>query len=187
MKRMMAVALAAILAFSTLSGCYGKFNLTRKIYHANGEISDKFLRSGATWVMVIIPIYGVAALVDFVLFNTIEFWSGTNPVALGEKDFQYAKGEENFRVHATKNGDTISYNIRHFNKEGLMDTTQINWNRNTGRSTITTNANGEAKQFITSIDGNSYRVDQYAGARIEKIIFYKAGADGNLQLAAIRQ
>ena len=186
MKRLLVVAMATILAISTLSGCYGKFNLTRKIYHANGEISDKFLRSGATWVMVIIPIYGVAALVDFVLFNTIEFWSGTNPVALGEKDFQYVKDGETFQIHATRSGETISYSIRHFNKDGLMDTALINWDRVTGKSTVTTNATGDLKQFITSRDGNSYRVDQYSGATIEKITFYRPDSKGNLQLAAVR-
>ena len=34
--------------------------------------------------MVIIPVYGLATLGDALIFNTIEFWSGSNPVAVRE-------------------------------------------------------------------------------------------------------
>jgi len=30
--------------------------------------------------MTIIPVYGVASLVDIVVLNTIDYWSGENPI-----------------------------------------------------------------------------------------------------------
>ena len=76
------IALVLVAAVGTLSaGCFGKFQLTRKLYDVNQSIDEKYLRSAATWVLVIVPVYGVAALLDLIVFNVIEFWSGENPVA----------------------------------------------------------------------------------------------------------
>lgn len=73
---------AATLLVGTLaSGCYGQFALTRTIYDWNGRATtNKVANSALTWAMIIIPVYPVAGLVDFVVLNTVEFWSGSNPV-----------------------------------------------------------------------------------------------------------
>jgi hypothetical protein len=63
-------------------GCYGQFALTRKIHDWNGRATNnKFANSVITWGLIIIPVYEVCALADFVVFNTIEVFSGRNPVA----------------------------------------------------------------------------------------------------------
>ena len=76
--------LAVLIAIAVpATGCYGKFALVRKVYAFNGSIGDKFLRSLVTWIFIWLPVYGLAAFVDFIVFNTIEFWTGTNPVDSG--------------------------------------------------------------------------------------------------------
>jgi hypothetical protein len=89
-----------------VQGCYGKFALTRKLYNWNGTLGDKWINTLGTWAMVIIPIYGLAGFADFVILNTIEFWTGKNPVTLkdGEKDVKVVQyhGRE-FRITATPN------------------------------------------------------------------------------------
>jgi len=178
MKRLLMVALMAVLTASTFTGCYGKFALTKKVYEANGQVGDKFLRSGLTWVLVIIPVYEVAALVDFIVFNTVEFWSGSNPVVLGEKDFQYAKGEETFKIHASKSGDMVDYTIKHYNKAGLMDTTLISWNAATGKSVVSTNEGGISRNYVVSKDAAAFRIDQYAGKELQKVSYYRPAGVG---------
>lgn len=127
MKRIVASLLAAVVASSTLTGCYGKFALTRKVYQINGQVSDKYLRSAVTWAFIIVPVYGVASFLDFVLFNTIEFWSGHNPVAEGEKDFYYAEGDRRFQIHAVKEGDRLSYRILQYRNGHFVDQVDIAW------------------------------------------------------------
>ena len=73
--------LVALLPLAT--SCYGRFQLVRTVYDANSRVEDRFLRSAVTWLFVIIPVYGVAGLVDFLVLNVIEFWQGKNPM-LGE-------------------------------------------------------------------------------------------------------
>ncbi len=77
----MAVGLVALGLFA--SGCYGPFYLTRKVWKFNGEVSDnKWVVEVAYLVMAgLLPIYGIAGAADAIIFNSIEFWTGNNPLA----------------------------------------------------------------------------------------------------------
>jgi hypothetical protein len=118
-----------------LQGCYGKMALTKKVYALNGQVSDKFLRSWVTWAFIFVPVYGVSVGIDFILFNTIEFWTGNNPIAQGEKDFQYASGEDTYKVHARKSGASVNYQIAHYKGGKYQDTLAIDWDLKSGNST----------------------------------------------------
>ena len=64
------------------SGCYGPFLLTRKVWKWNGEVSDnKWVVEVVYLVCTWLPVYGVAGLADAVIFNSVEFWTGKNPMA----------------------------------------------------------------------------------------------------------
>ena len=147
MKRITAAVLAMVIAMVSLQGCYGKMALTRKVYRVNGEVSDKFLRSLVTWVFIIVPVYGISALVDFVVFNTIEFWSGRNPVALGEKNFQYSENGDTYKVNARKSGDTVTYTFNHFRGDTHLDTLSIDWDVKSGNSVGTLRESGDVTRY----------------------------------------
>ena len=70
--------IAAILAAAVLlTGCFGSFGATRALYGWNeGVTANKFLQTAVMWGLIIVPVYGVLALGDFFVFNTIEFWTG---------------------------------------------------------------------------------------------------------------
>ncbi len=106
MKKLLFTAAAASIMI-TQTGCFGSFALIQKVYEFNDDVSDnKFVKSLVFWVMAIIPVYGIAGFLDVVIFNLIEFWSGSNPVAMaeGEVETQYAtiKGDS-YKITATKN------------------------------------------------------------------------------------
>ena len=69
---------AAMLA----SGCYGPFYLTRKVWKWNGEVSDNKWVVELVYLLTahLIPVYGIAGLADAVIFNSVEFWTGDNPI-----------------------------------------------------------------------------------------------------------
>lgn len=71
-----------LLAALILSGCVGRFNMVRKVYDFNMSAGDKWVNEIVFLGMTILPIYSIAALADAVVFNSIEFWTGNNPVAL---------------------------------------------------------------------------------------------------------
>ncbi len=83
-----AVVLVTLLTFTgAASGCYGGFNLTRSLLKWNGNIrvsDDKgvngVVRSAVMVVLWAVPVYEIAILADALIVNTMEFWTGTNPV-----------------------------------------------------------------------------------------------------------
>lgn len=79
-----AVAIGAFLPMATV-GCFGKFQLVRKVYEFNKEVDqDKWIQWFVFLVLSIIPIYGFAAVIDVVFANSVEFWTGENPVTAGD-------------------------------------------------------------------------------------------------------
>jgi hypothetical protein len=83
-------ALSAGLALLA-SGCFGEFAATRALYKWNTDVSDnKWLRWLVFLVLAILPVYGLFILADAIVINTIEFFSGNNPVS--GKDFSLGNG-----------------------------------------------------------------------------------------------
>jgi len=77
-------AVVALTAFVpiTMTSCFGSFNLTRKIYQFNKDINpDKWIQWLTFLVITIVPIYGVGLFVDVIVANSLEFWTGENPIA----------------------------------------------------------------------------------------------------------
>lgn len=101
---------AFVMALGSLmvsqSGCFGEFALVRKVYTWNQDVSgSKFVQTLLFYAMNIIPVYGIAAFVDVIILNLIEFWSGSNPLAMNEGDYEMqlvnVKGVE-YKMEATK-------------------------------------------------------------------------------------
>ncbi len=70
---------ALALAVST-SSCIGSFSLTNKILAWNNHIGNKFVNELVFITFCIVPVYEVTALADILVINSIEFWSGSNPM-----------------------------------------------------------------------------------------------------------
>lgn len=79
-KQIIVVVLVASMAIMSV-GCYGSFNLTKKVYNWNGSMEGKWVQELVFLVLNIVPVYGVAVWIDVVILNTIEFWTGNNPMA----------------------------------------------------------------------------------------------------------
>jgi len=79
-RRALALIAAGALALP-LAGCFGKFNAVRGVHGFNERVSEgKWQRSAAFVMLNVAPVYPVAGLMDALLFNPIEFWTGRNPV-----------------------------------------------------------------------------------------------------------
>jgi Domain of unknown function (DUF3332) len=84
-----AIATAVIASFMSMTtACYGPFNLTRNVYHFNSgikgssEVNEKWMKEIVFFGMIVIPVYMFSALLDAFIFNSIQFWTGDNPVKL---------------------------------------------------------------------------------------------------------
>jgi hypothetical protein len=103
--------LAAVLLSATLvfSSCIGSFRLTNNIKDWNESIGNKWVNELVFIAMHIVPVYEIAMMVDGVVLNSIEFWTGNN-VVMEEGDTKVvtnSEGEE-IKVTALENGYNLS-------------------------------------------------------------------------------
>ncbi|HSQ51238.1 MAG TPA: DUF3332 family protein [Nitrospiraceae bacterium] len=133
------VAAIVVGCFLTLTtACYGPFNLTRNVYHWNSnikgssEVNEKWMKEFVFFGMIIIPVYMFSALLDAFIFNSIQFWSGSNPVKATDEGGGGATrivklGGVTVTMVESDQGATVTYE-----RKGIVER----------RATIETNATG---------------------------------------------
>lgn len=85
-KRYFSVAIAATLLCSiTMSSCIGSFRLTNSVLKWNNQVGSKFLNEVVFFAFWVLPVYEVTSLADLLVLNSIEFWSGRNPLEASTK------------------------------------------------------------------------------------------------------
>lgn len=85
MKKIVICAAAAALLCSSLSSCMGQFALTKDVYAWNSQVGNKFVNELVFFAFWVLPVYEVCGLADIIVLNSIEFWSGTNPMTASVK------------------------------------------------------------------------------------------------------
>lgn len=74
--------LAAACALTLLgTSCLGPNNAFNNLNHWNRNVTDnKWGNEGIFLLLNIIPVYGLFYYGDILIFNSIEFWGGKNPI-----------------------------------------------------------------------------------------------------------
>ena len=96
--------LSASILFSSCLGSFSAFNGLRD--WNEGLTNSKFVDNLVFWALNIVPVYGLFMFGDVFIFNVIEFWSGSNPIAMkeGDREVQIVEKDGNtFEMVATKN------------------------------------------------------------------------------------
>ena len=105
------------------SSCIGSFGLHNRLVNWNQNIdSNKFVNEVAFFALAVVQAYTVSWLADAIILNSIEFWTGSNPMAnVGEvKKVQGENG--NYLVETLKDGYSIT-------KEGEKNVMQLIYNQ----------------------------------------------------------
>ncbi len=139
----LAVSLGAVSA-----GCYGKFQLTRNLYDINQSVDDEYVRSVLTWILIL-P-YAFTGLLDFLVFNVIEFWSGENPAAAGTVTKVYAQGNGKAVLTLSREGAATVAEFARYEAGSLVSVVRI---RDDGRGTVTaveTAAGGKVREVAAA-------------------------------------
>ena len=105
-KTYLTVALiCTICGALTLPSCIGSFTLSNKLLSWNKQIGNKFVNELVFFAFWVLPVYEVSGLADILVLNSIEFWSGANPIAKGTKTIQGNDGK--YLVKCDGKGYTI--------------------------------------------------------------------------------
>ena len=104
-KKFLICGLLSVTILST--SCLGSFSAFNSLRDWNdGLTNNKFMDNLVFWALNIVPVYSLFIAGDVFLFNLLEFWTGSNPIAMaeGETQTKYAnvKGTD-VRMTASKN------------------------------------------------------------------------------------
>lgn len=134
--KLAALVLSGSLLFSS---CIGSFGLFNRLNSWNQSVGTKFVNELVFLAFNIIPVYGVAYLADVLVINSIEFWSGSNPMA-NVGDVKKVKGENgNYLVKTLENGYSIT-------KEGETASMDLIYNKEANTWNVV--ADGESAELI---------------------------------------
>lgn len=129
-------ALASSLLFSS---CIGSFGLSNKLLDWNRNIDSKFVNELVFVAFWIVPVYEVSMLADILVLNSIEFWSGSNPVADTGKVKKVETKDGTYAIKTQENG----YQIQ---KEG--EDKKVNLVFNEAEQSWNVEANGEMTKLL---------------------------------------
>ena len=172
-KRIIPIALIAALSLPMFTSCIGSFSLTNKLLSWNRTISNKIVNELVFIGFWILPVYEVSALADVLVINSIEFWSGTNPMACGKKIIDGHDGR--YLVECDGKGYTITSENDGTSVRLDFDTAQQTWSVEL--------PDGESYDFMTFIDDNHVSMPGADGSNIvvdltdDGLLAYRAQAD----------
>ena len=175
-----AIVVASFLTVTT--ACYGPFNLTRNVYHWNsgikgsGEVNDKWMKEFVFFGMIVVPVYMFSALLDAFIFNSIQFWSGDNPVKASELESdglpKVARfGDVTARWTSTSEGTAVAYE-----RNGIVERRATIVQSATGYRLVdeagTTLAEAEyaADGTVTVLDHDCQVVQRWTGDQLRSIV-----------------
>jgi len=102
--KIVAIALASSIMFKS---CIGSFRLTNTYWEWNRNLTDnKFVNAVVYWIIGS-WVQGITLFIDAVILNTIEFWTGSNPMAYNTQEITNEKGER-LLVVTTPQGHKIT-------------------------------------------------------------------------------
>lgn len=154
-KILCATALLLVSSF-TFQSCIGSFSLTNKVLSWNKNVSNKFLNEVVFFAFWVLPVYEVTAVADLLVINSIEFWSGNQPLEARNQVIKTENGD--YFINAREDG----YNIT------SPDGNHLSFNFDEETQTWSFNLNdGENTDFLKIKDQNHVQVLNQEGIFVD--------------------
>lgn len=150
------------------SSCVGSFGLFNRVAKWNQGVSNKFVNELVFLALNIIPVYGVCYIADALVLNSIEFWTGSNPMASvgsvkhvkgADGDYLVKTLKDGYSI--TKEGETASLNL-------IYDQQTCTWSAESDGVTnhlLQMNNDGTAQLYLP--DGTTMNVTLDAQGKVQ--------------------
>lgn len=121
-KRAITVLCISLVGIFSFANCFGSFGIVKTVYgaHKGLKIGRGLLAKFIQTILMYFPfgiLYGLGLWADLLLFNLVEFWTGSNPVAKAEFDMDgklvrhFQNGEESVTLTYTDFGKKMKISV----------------------------------------------------------------------------
>lgn len=111
------------------SSCIGSFSLTNNVLDWNKNVGNKVVNELVFVAFWILPVYEVTALADLLVLNSIEFWSGRNPMEASTKIIDSDHGR--YLIACDGKGYTITHEATGYETRLEFDVPTQTWSIDT--------------------------------------------------------
>ncbi|MBI3996953.1 MAG: DUF3332 family protein [Candidatus Omnitrophica bacterium] len=172
------IALLALML--GVSGCYGPFHLTRRLHAWNGHAGSKWEQEFLFLLLVWAPVYGFTSLADALLFNSLEFWTGNNPVTPPRasgfmKIKRFTRADEEVVLTYLPTQDHARLEVQQFRNGRPVDELQVEQRDGMavgsdaqGRVLLT--AQTRADGGVVVRDAQGHPVASYSSSQVERLL-----------------
>lgn len=164
------VIMAGVLSMCLLSSsCLGSFSAFNSLRDWNDNVTNsKFVNNLIFWGLNIIPVYGLFFAGDVIIFNTIEFWTGSNPIAMADNESETQIAEvdgKKVKMTATKNNFKIE--VLEGKEKGkiielIYTPEDKTWNAKKGDELIKLASFKDGFYIVYTPDGDYFKIDANA-------------------------
>jgi hypothetical protein len=197
MKRMKILVASAVVLSFLASGCIGSFVAFNKLRTWNQTATnEKWVNEVIFLGLHFIPVYGIAAFADIIIFNSIEFWTGENPM---EKATFSMDGDKKVVQKFSRDDNGRHMQVLYYEKEELKHTLSLH--QMTGSSTLTGQlawTDGRTEEFLVQAQDQGVQVihqndrgqitsSLYDGDALEQVRYKIARISGEMRLSNLIQ
>ena len=150
LNRSVLALLVAVFLFGSTS-CIGSFSLTNKLLGWNKHVGNKFLNELVFFAFWVLPVYEVTGLADLLVLNSIEFWSGSNPLGDTAQADRIVESSAGDRLLVKT--DAEGYDIRNLDTD---EACRLSYNPEIDGWTI--EQNGNSSVLFTFVDDTHVRM-----------------------------
>ncbi len=158
------------------AGCFGPFRLSKRLHKWNGRVSeDRWGKEIIFFTLCAIGVYPVCLTIDALVFNSIEFWTGNNPLEGNDKEKSEAprkltNGDEVIALAPSPEGNAVA--IERFRAGSPAGSVRIEScgdlavaTDGSGRTLYTATRTPEGGRIVTDASGRT--VAEYSAAEIQ--------------------
>ncbi|NCN08587.1 MAG: DUF3332 family protein [Leptospira sp.] len=121
-KKVITIFCIAVVGMFSTANCFGSFGIVKTVYsaHKGLRIGSGLLAKFIQTLLMYFPfsiLYGIGFVADIILFNLVEFWTGSNPVAMSEFDRkgelvrEFKNGNENVKLTYSDFGQKLKISV----------------------------------------------------------------------------
>lgn len=139
--------LLTVAALIPLQSCIGSFALSNRVLSWNKQVGSKFINELVFFAFWVLPVYEVTSIADLLVLNSIEFWSGSNPINQASVK-TVDTNEGSYLIASDDSGYTVT----------SPDGTVVRLEYTPDENTWCVVSNGEAFPFMTMIDDSHVKM-----------------------------
>ena len=159
---------AIVLALSSsmlFTSCIGSFALTNNVLGWNKQIGSKFVNELVFFAFWILPVYEVTSIADLLVINSIEFWSGRNPLQASTKVIDTQSGRytiacdgKGYTVTCQATGSSVRLDFDEAEQTWSIEQDSMRLDFDVDSQTWALTNDGISYPFMTMVDDNHVKM-----------------------------